>query len=107
MGIDFSQGDNGSVEVVRVGKPSTTINAQFTNLIDGHHDEIELRRLARWLESDNPGTMALWGDRERLTNAGRHFQLCVHDPQLREEIPRGPFRRNYTFRFVAPSEGAA
>lgn len=104
LGIALNEGDAGAVEVVRYSKVRTEIEIEAVNLLHDTPDELALRRLQRWLES-GAGTLAMWTDRDVLTNAGRHYQRLVHDDRAQVEWPAGVLRRNYDFRFIAPVEG--
>ena len=106
LGYAVNEGDAGEVEVVKIHNPRTRLDVEFRNLIEGSTDELALRRFNRWLEQA-PGRLAIWGDRDKLTNAERHYQRAVHDPRLRVNYPRGPTRRTYRFRLIAPGEGTA
>lgn len=109
-GLAINEGD-GSVETLRVRKPRTEIDAQWTNLLEDvpasrRQDADALARFERWLE-ECTGTVAVWADRDELTNRGRHFQRVVVSEDVRLDFPRGILRSEYTFRFIAPSEGVA
>lgn len=105
-GCEANEG-NGSFELVKVRKPRTQIDIDIVNVMDGSGDDLQLRNLVRWLDGDAPGALALWQDRDEITNAGRHFQRCYRDPSLEVRYPPGLTRRNYSLRLVAPSEGVA
>jgi hypothetical protein len=103
-GYDANQG-NGFAEIVRTSKPSSKIDVDISNLIEGvQSDATQFEQFARWLGSPEAGFLAIWGDRDQLTNARRHFQMAYQDPSYSIEYPPGLARRNYSFRFHAPSE---
>jgi len=94
------------VEVVRTRKPNTRIDIEWRNMFEGQPDELALRRFNRWSESE-AGTIAIWGDRDELTNAGRHYDLAVVDPRFRLDYPIGALRRNYRWRIEAIGQGVS
>lgn len=106
-GFGVNRGDAGAVEVVRVRRPRSEIDAVWTDLLVDSDDEVALSRFVRWAETDAAGLVAVWRDRDLLTNASGHVQRAVLDPDYKLEFPRGVLRRDYGLRFLATSEGAS
>lgn len=104
-GFVVNHGD-GVAEIVRLTSPETRIDCDFRNVEPGTTADLHLKAFNRWV-AHQQGFLALWGDRDYLTNRDRHFQRCYHDPKFKVQYPEGYVRRNYAFRFVAPSEGTA
>lgn len=96
---------NGVAEIVSITTPRTQIDVDVNNLLEDLQDDADaFEQFSRWLGRPEVGFLAIWGDRDKLTNAGRHFGFVYHDPSLKIEYPKGVTRRNYGFRFIAPSE---
>ncbi len=96
---------NGVAEIVHMIQPSSRIDIDVVNLIEGVQDDaVQFEQFSRWLASPDAGFLALWGDRDQLTNARRHFQQVYQDPSFSLKYPPGLARRNYSFRFIAPAE---
>jgi len=104
-GFEVNHGD-GVAEIVRLSGPQTQIDADFRNVEPETPMDLQLKAFNRWV-AHQQGFVALWGDRDYLTNRDRHFQRCYHDPKFKVDYPEGYVRRDYRFRFVAPSEGTA
>lgn len=105
-GVEINEGD-GVVEAVRTRKPSTRLDLEVRNVLEGGKDWDAWLHFLRWANGDAPGRLALWGDRDYHTNARRHYQLATVDKRVRVRYPVGVARRDYRFRLICPSEGAA
>jgi hypothetical protein len=103
-GYDVNEG-KGVAEIVKMSPARTRIDVEVVNLLEGLQDDAtQFEQFSRWLGRPDAGFLALWGDRDQLTNARRHFQLLYQDPSFSVQYPPGLARRNYSFRFIAPSE---
>jgi len=103
----------GVAEIVKIAVPQSRIDIDFVNAFedlgeggttDAARSSLQLEQFSRWLAGPDASLLALWGDRNQLTNARRHFQMAYQDPSFSIEYPPGMARRNYSFRFIAPSE---
>ena len=95
----------GEVEVVKLFPARTEIDLEISNVLEGTDEDDRLKRLMRWLYGSSPGQLAFWQDRDKHTNAERHFQRVVVDPRVQIEYPPGITRRQYELRLLAPREG--
>jgi hypothetical protein len=102
-GSVLNRGD-GISETVKITGPSTVITAKLENILEGSAVHNQMTAMIQWLMLA-PGYLAIWGDRDKLTNATRHWQKIVHDPTMEVSYPPGFARANYTFKFIAPNEG--
>ncbi len=91
-------------EIVQLRKPRTEIRVDIHKLFAGTPDYEAMASFDRWLE-ETPGRLAIWQDRDKHTNAERHWQSCYRDPRYAVKYPAGRTRRNYAMKFVAPAEG--
>jgi len=99
-GFNTNEG-NGVAEIVRTAKARTSIDIEIRNLPENAD---HLAAFSRWLASEDVGFLALWADRDKLTNAERHFAMMYQDPSMSIEYPPGFPRRHYTLNLIAPSE---
>lgn len=103
--VAANEGD-GVIETVRTMRPRSRIDAELENILPFTDNDRALEAFERWI-AGGTGTLAIWRDRDELTNRGRHFELCILDKNLTIDIPAGLRRDNYQFRFWAPAEGTA
>lgn len=94
----------GAVEVVSLRQPSTQVDIELSNVYDDAELGEAFFQFTRWFASPYVGLLALWQDRDKLTNAERHFERLAHDPKLSIKYPEGWPRRNLSLRFIAATE---
>jgi len=104
-GTRTNEGD-GTAETLRIRGPRSRISLALANLVEDSRLWSQMIAFDAWL-STGVGFSAIWGDRDALTNAKRHYQRVVPDRRLRVGFPAGLLRRNYDLRLIAPNEGAA
>ena len=103
-GFNLNEGD-GEVELVRIARPSSNLQVNVKNVLEGTDLDVDLKCLQEALSLATPGVCALWGNRTMLTNATRHYENVILDPTSPAfDYPPGVTRRNYKFKFIVPME---
>jgi hypothetical protein len=96
---------DGVAEIVKLTSSMTEMSMALNNILEGGPYDLGVKALLRTLASNEPGMVALWGDRDRFLNGQRHFQrVILKNDTPRITYPEGVTRRSYKFSAMAFSE---